>query len=152
LKSLLPFPDLPRALDFDALALYLECQYIPAPYSIYAPVRKLPAGTWLSLVDGELQTGTFWRPSYVPKHTLSFQAATDALDAALSQSVESMLVADVPLGAFVSGGVDSGLVAAIATRRSGRALDTFNLGFTGNAVGSEHVEAARVATHIGARH
>jgi len=152
LKALLPFPGLPRALDLDALALYLECQYIPAPYSIYAAVRKLPAGTWLALVDGKLDAGAFWRPSYIPKHTMSLPAATDALDAALSQSVESMLVADVPLGAFVSGGVDSGLVAAIATRRSGRALDTFNLGFTGHAVGSEHVEAARVAAHIGSRH
>ena len=63
-----------------------------------------------------------------------------------------MLVADVPLGAFVSGGVDSGVVAALATRISGRALDTFNLGFRGRDVGSEHEEAARVARHIGSRH
>jgi asparagine synthase (glutamine-hydrolysing) len=152
LKALLPFPGLPRGLDLNALALYLECQYIPAPYTIYAAVKKLPAGTWLALVDGRLESGAFWQPSYVPKHTMSLHAATDALDAALSQSVESMLVADVPLGAFVSGGVDSGLVAAIATRRAGRAIDTFNLGFTGHAVGSEHVEAARVAAHIGSRH
>ncbi len=63
-----------------------------------------------------------------------------------------MLVADVPLGAFVSGGVDSGVIAAMATRASGRALDTFNLGFTGRDVGSEHEEAKRVAAHIGSRH
>ena len=67
----------------------------------------------------------------MPKHVLDGAAAVDALDAQLARSVESMLVADVPLGAFVSGGVDSGLIAAIATRISGRALDTFNLGFTG---------------------
>jgi asparagine synthase (glutamine-hydrolysing) len=152
LKSLLPFPGLPRALDLDALALYLECQYIPAPYSIYAAVRKLPAGQWLAVQDGTLAAGAFWRPSYVPKHALDGATAIDALDAELSRSVESMLVADVPLGAFVSGGVDSGLVAAIATRRSGRPLDTFNLGFTGNDVGSEHVEAERVAMHIGSTH
>jgi len=83
---------------------------------------------------------------------LSDEAATDALDAELTRSVESMLVADVPLGAFVSGGVDSGLIAALATRLSGRPLDTFNLGFTGVDVGSEHVEAARVARHVGSRH
>ena len=152
LKALLPFPGLPRALDLDALALYLECQYIPAPHSVYASVRKLPAGHWLAVTGGMLTTGAFWRPSYVPKHRLSDEAATDALDAELTRSVESMLVADVPLGAFVSGGVDSGLIAALATRLSGRPLDTFNLGFTGVDVGSEHVEAARVARHVGSRH
>jgi len=152
LKALLPFPGLPRALDLDALALYLECQYIPAPYSVYRAVKKLPAGHWLSVQDGKLTSGPFWTPSYVPKHALDDNAAVDGLDAQLRRSVQSMLVADVPLGAFVSGGVDSGLIAAMATQLSGRALDTFNLGFTGRDVGSEHEEAARVARHVGSRH
>ena len=152
LKSLLPFPGLPRGLDMDALALYLECQYIPAPHSVYAAVRKLPAGHWLAVRDGKLATGAFWRPSYVPKHAFDADAAVDRLDGELRRSVQSMLVADVPLGAFVSGGVDSGLIAAMATQLSGRPLDTFNLGFTGRDVGSEHAEAARVALHIGSRH
>ncbi len=152
LKALLPFPGLPRTLDLDALALYLECQYIPAPYSVYAEVRKLAAGHWLSVSDGRLSSGEFWRPSYLPKHAFAAGAAVDALDAQLQRSIRSMLVADVPLGAFVSGGVDSGLIAAMATRLSGSALDTFNLGFTGRDVGSEHEEAARVARHIGSRH
>src|SRR5512141_70028 len=152
LKSLLPFPGLPRDLDLDALALYLECQYIPAPHSVYAAVRKLPAGHWLAVRDGKLATGAFWRPSYMPKHAFDAAAAVDRLDGELRRSVQSMLVADVPLGAFVSGGVDSGLIAAMATQLSGRPLDTFNLGFTGHGVGREHEEAARVAQHIGSRH
>ena len=151
-KALRPFPGLPHAIDLDALALYLECQYIPAPYTAYAAIRKLPAGHWLSFADGALTTGAFWKPSYRPKHALRGMAAVDALERELTRSVESMLVADVPLGAFVSGGVDSGVVAAMATRCAGRALDTFNLGFTGRDVGSEHEEAARVARHIGSRH
>jgi asparagine synthase (glutamine-hydrolysing) len=112
----------------------------------------LPAGHWLSVREGALSTGEFWRPSYVPKHTFPESVALEQLDARLARSVESMLVADVPLGAFVSGGVDSGVVAALATRISGRALDTFNLGFRGRDVGSEHEEAVRVARHIGSRH
>jgi asparagine synthase (glutamine-hydrolysing) len=152
IKSLLPFPGLARTLDFDALALYFECQYIPAPHTIYESIRKLPAGHWLSVRDGRLETGAYWQPSYVPKHGFAADAAVDALDAELRRSVESMLVADVPLGAFVSGGVDSGVIAAIATQVSGRPIDTFNLGFTGRDVGSEHEEAARVAAHIGSRH
>ncbi len=131
LKALRPFPGLPHALDLDALALYLECQYIPAPRTIYRAIRKLPAGHFLSLAEGKLSEGIYWRPSYVPKRDVAGAAAVDALDGELSRSVESMLVADVPLGAFVSGGVDSGVIAALATRLSGRALDTFNLGFTG---------------------
>ncbi len=152
IKALLPFPGLPRDVDVDALALYLECQYIPAPYSVYRSVRKLPAGHWLSVRDGRLTIGAFWQPSYVPKHRLDRAAAVDALDTQLSRSVASMLVADVPLGAFVSGGVDSGVIASMATRAAGRPVDTFNLGFTGNDVGSEHEEAAKVARHIGSRH
>ena len=152
LKALRPFPGLPHELDLDALALYLECQYIPAPRSIYTAIRKLPAGHWLSVRDGNLASGAYWRPSYVPKHALDPAAAVDALDRELSRSVESMLVADVPLGAFVSGGVDSGAIAAVATRIAGRPIDTFNLGFTGHDVGSEHEEAACVARHIGSRH
>ena len=152
IKALLPFPGLPRTLDMNALALYLECQYIPAPHSIYSAIRKLPAGHWLSVRDGKLATAAFWRPTYVPKHDLAIATAVDAMDARLRHSVGSMLVADVPLGAFVSGGVDSGLIAAMATQVSGRAIDTFNLGFTGNDVGSEHEEAKRVARHIGSQH
>jgi asparagine synthase (glutamine-hydrolysing) len=152
LKALRPFPGLPHTLDLDALALYLECQYIPAPRSIYRDIRKLPAGHWLAVRDGTLSTGEFWRPSYVPKHEFLPPVALEHLDTRLARSVESMLVADVPLGAFVSGGVDSGVIAALATRISGRALDTFNLGFRGDHVGSEHEEAARVARHIGSRH
>ena len=152
IKALLPFPGLPRTLDLDALALFLECQYIPAPHSIYTAIRKLPAGHWLSVRNGKFTTGAFWRPTYVPKHALVSATAVEAIDAELRRSVGSMLVADVPLGAFVSGGVDSGLIAAMATQLSGRAIDTFNLGFTGNDVGSEHEEAKRVARHIGSQH
>jgi asparagine synthase (glutamine-hydrolysing) len=152
LKALRPFPGLPHALDLDALALYLECQYIPAPRTIYRAIRKLPAGHWLSLRDGKVTEGAYWRPTYVPKRELDDDAAVAALERELTRSVESMLVADVPLGAFVSGGVDSGVVAAIATKAAGRPLDTFNLGFNGRDVGSEHEEAAHVAKHIGSRH
>ncbi len=152
IKALLRFPTMPHDVDLDAVALYLECQYIPTPYSIYAAIRKLPAGHWLSVQNGALTSGSFWHPSYAPKHALQGTAAVDALSTRLSSSIQSMLVADVPLGVFVSGGIDSSLIAALATRISGRALDTFTLGFRGNDVGSEHEEAARVARHIGSNH
>ena len=151
IKALLDFPGLPRVVDVDALSLFLECQYIPAPSSIYRDVRKLPAGEWLSVREGKLQRGRYWTPSYIPKHHLDNSAAIDGLEERLKHSVSSMLVADVPVGVFVSGGVDSGLVAAMANECAG-GIDTFNLGFKGHAVGSEHEHAARVAAHIGSRH
>jgi asparagine synthase (glutamine-hydrolysing) len=152
IKALLPFPGLPRTIDFDALSLYLECQYIPAPFSIYRGIRKLPAGHWLSVRDGELRTGSYWKPTYVPKHMIDAATAEATFNDELRRSVDSMLVADVPVGVFVSGGVDSGLVAAIANQLSGGSIDTFNLGFTGSHSGSEHEQAGRVAEHIGSRH
>lgn len=152
IKALLPFPGLPRTIDVDALSLYLECQYIPAPNTIYRGVRKLEAGHWLSVRNGELRTGRFWKPSFVPKQKLGVDDAIAEFDVRLRRSVESMLVADVPVGVFLSGGVDSGLVAAIANQLAGGSIDTFNLGFIGGGVVSEHEHAARVASHIGSRH
>ena len=152
IKALLPFPGLPRSIDVDALGLYLECQYIPAPHTIYRGIRKLEAGHWLSVREGKFRTGSYWKPSYVPKKRLDTTTALDTFDRELRRSVESMLVSDVPVGVFISGGVDSGLVAALANNLSGGSIDTFNLGFTGHDVGSEHEYAARVARHIGSRH
>lgn len=152
LKALLRFPGLSRAVDLDALALFLECQYIPAPYTIYRSIRKLPAGHWLSLRDGTLRTGNFWRPSYVPKHRIGTEESISAFEGKLKRSVESMLVADVPVGVFVSGGVDSGLIAAMAGQVSSGPIDTFSVGFTGKSVCSEHAHAERVAQHVRSRH
>ena len=124
IKALLPFPGLPLTIDRDALALYLECQYIPAPYSIYTGIRKLEAGHWLSVRNGTLRSGSFWTPSYVPKHELDPSAAADQLDERLARSVDSMLVSDVPVGVFVSGGVDSGLVSELLRTSSAAGRST----------------------------
>jgi asparagine synthase (glutamine-hydrolysing) len=157
LKALLEHPDISRELDLDALGLFLECQYIPAPLTIYQHIRKLPAGHALKVENGALRQWSYWNPSYAAKATLTEDEALAALDVELRKSVESMLVADVPLGAFVSGGIDSSLIAALMTDITGKPIDTFNLGFQNNdqshdQTQSEHVYAAKVARHIGARH
>ena len=151
LKALLRHPGVPREIDLDALALYLECQYIPAPRSIYRHVRKLLPGRYLWLEGGRLDERTYWQLDYRKKLALTEPEATDLVERELRRSVESMLVSDVPLGAFVSGGIDSSLVAAMMTQVAGKAIDTFNLGFRDTAA-SEHPEAERVARHIGSRH
>jgi len=152
LKAVLAHPSVAATIDLGALRLYLECQFIPAPHSVFAGVRKLPPGHSLKLEGTALDIRSYWRPDYRDKFDLSEADAADALDRELRASVEGMLVADVPLGAFVSGGVDSGLIAAVMTDLTGGPIDTFNIGFEGEVAVSEHREAARVAQHIGSRH
>lgn len=152
LKAVAAHPAVSRDIDLDALGLYLECQYIPAPKTIYRSVRKLLPGHAMLLQGGELKSWRYWLPDYSHKLQLDEHEAVARLESELRRSVESMLVADVPLGAFLSGGIDSSLIAALMADITGRPIDTFNLGFSGGVPGSEHEQAALVARHIGSRH
>ncbi len=152
LKAVLAHPAVGGEIDPAALRLYLECQFVPAPHSVFRAVRKLPPGHTLKLAGGAPEVRPYWRLGYGDKLRLTEREAADAVDAQLRASVEGMLVADVPLGAFVSGGIDSGLIAALMTDVTGAPIDTFNIGFEGGVAVSEHREAARVAAHIGSRH
>ncbi len=157
LKALLEHPAISREIDLDALGLYLECQYIPTPLTIYKGIRKLPPGHALRLKKGELEIWPYWNLDYRQKPDWDEAESARRLDVELRRSVESMLVSDVPLGAFVSGGVDSSVIAALMTDITGKPIDTFNLGFlhedqSRDTSQSEHEEAAAVARHIGARH
>ena len=152
IKAVLAHPAVASGIDANALRLYLECQFIPAPHSVFSSVRKLPPGHALTLRKRTLEVRPYWRLDYSDKRVLTEADAVDAVDRELRASVEGMLVAEVPLGAFVSGGIDSGLIAALMTELTGGPIDTFNIGFEGNVAVSEHREAARVATHIGSRH
>ena len=152
LKAILQHPGMRRDIDLDSIALYLECQYIPAPRSIYQKVKKLRAGHTLTLRCGQIDEWRYWVPDFSKKLVCSDEEVTSLVEASLGRSVESMLVADVPLGAFVSGGVDSSLIAALMTDRSGSAIDTFTLGFVEDDEHSEHHQALQVSKHIGSRH
>jgi asparagine synthase (glutamine-hydrolysing) len=149
LKALIEHPGVSRELDLDALALYLESQYIPAPRSVYRGVQKLPAGHAMTLERGKLSVWRYWLPDYSRKLELDEGEALERLEAELRRSVKSMLVSDVPLGSFLSGGVDSSVVSALMVDISGRPIDTFTLGFQGESAESEHREADRVSRHIG---
>ncbi len=159
LKAVVAHPDVTCEIDLDALGLFLECQYIPAPLTIYKGVKKLAAGhaIELNVSTGALKTWKFWQPDYQNKLQSSESDAIATLDRELRASVESMLVADVPLGAFVSGGIDSSLVAALMTDITAKPIETFNLGFldesgTPDTTQSEHDEASRVASHLKSNH
>jgi len=148
LKALIGHPAVSRELDLDALGLYLECQYIPAPKSVYRHVRKLEAGQALLVQGTQLSTWRYWHPDYSSKSGFDEAEALARLEAELRRSVESMLVSDVPLGSFLSGGVDSSVVSALMADITGRPVETFTLGFHGESAVSEHSHAERVSRHI----
>jgi asparagine synthase (glutamine-hydrolysing) len=149
LKALLPHPAVGRELDLDALGLYLESQFIPSPATVYRSVRKLEPGHRLLLEGGRLSIERYWLPDYSQKLELGEDEALARLEAELRRSVQSMLVSDVPLGSFLSGGVDSSLVSALMVDIAKRPIDTFTLGFHGRTAASEHTHAEVVSRHIG---
>jgi len=148
LKGLLAHPCVSRELDPEAIGLYLEAQYIPSPRSIYRQVRKLEAGHAMVLEGGKLSTWRYWLPDYSDKLAIGEEEALRRLEVELRHSVSSMLVSDVPLGSFLSGGVDSSVVSALMVDLTGGPIDTFTLGFEGPGAQSEHAHAELVARHI----
>ncbi len=152
MKSLLVHPAIKRELNLEALTLYLQCQFIPAPLTIYSSIYKLEAGQALSFHQGDIDLFSYWRPDYSNKIDIEEPEAVDFVENEVRRSVESMLVSDVPLGAFISGGVDSGLLAAMMTDITGRPIETFNVGFDYQGGVSEHREARIVADHIKSHH
>lgn len=139
-----------RELDLEALQKYLAMEYVPAPSSIFKGISKLRPAHYLLVEKGQLKTECYWEPR-VLKDKLTEQEATDRLVELLSESIKLRLIADVPLGVFLSGGVDSSAIAALATRVRPEKLKTFSIGFTETSFDeSEH--AKLVADHLGTDH
>ena len=159
LQALTCVPGFDSTIDRDAVALYLLLQYVPAPYSIYRAARKLPPGSYLEvdLADGGCAEGmpTRWYSFDAAEPpgigSPSFDERIEELRPRILAAVKKRLISDVPLGAFLSGGVDSGLVAAMVTQELGEPLKTFSIGFAGTDE-SEHHYAREVAQHLGTEH
>lgn len=159
LKSLRAHPDCPREIDPAALALYLESGYVPAPYSIYKNVFKLIPGALLTIQDGlNRQTvERFWSFKDIAEQgcanplDVSDEEASSLLEKLISDAVGIRMVADVPLGAFLSGGIDSTLVVALMQSLSTKPVKTFTIGFH-EAQFNEAVAAKEVARHLRTEH
>src|SRR6516164_3149922 len=124
------------ALDRDGLAAYLRFAYVPAPHTIYRGVRKLPPGTILTVCErGAPEIAPFWsladvaRAGQSARLDISEEEATKRLDAVLRDAIGRRMVADVPLGAFLSGGIDSSTVVALMQAQSPRPVRSFSIGF-----------------------
>ena len=161
LKALRAYPAFKAEINRDALALLLRYDYVPAPHSIYRGVYKLPAGTLLTVKPEDIGR----EPSPVPYWSLQdvvergaadpFLGTDDdavaQLDELLRDAVKLRMVADVPLGAFLSGGIDSSTVVALMQAQSARPVKTFSIGFHETAY-DEAQFASKVARHLGTDH
>jgi asparagine synthase (glutamine-hydrolysing) len=169
LKALKAHPGFVGEIERNAIALQLRHNYIPAPYSIYRDIQKLPPGTFLRVCVGTSHSAgpspngrrevpqPYWSLSDVlaDGHRAPFSGndaeAVDALDLLLRDSVRQQMAADVPLGAFLSGGIDSSTIVALMQAQSSRAVRTFTIGFREEGYNeAEHAKA--VARHLGTEH
>jgi asparagine synthase (glutamine-hydrolysing) len=161
LKTLTAHPDFKPEVDRQSLTLYLRYGYVPAPHSMYRGVKKLEPGTILTFGAGEVQTAgnriSYWsaREAVVRGLQNPFQGddreAVSELDQLLKASVRDRMIADVPLGAFLSGGIDSSTIVALMQAQSARPVKTFTIGFQ-EAGYNEAEYAKKVASHLKTDH
>jgi asparagine synthase (glutamine-hydrolysing) len=151
LKALLAHPDVPRELDLTALDQFLTLEYIPSPRSIFQNVYKLPPGHRLVVENGRFpHPEPYWDIPFQPT-SLSDEAACEALTELIRDAVKIRLMADVPLGAFLSGGIDSSAVVAFMSELMDQPVKTFSIGF-GDPTYNELPYARLVAASFGTQH
>jgi asparagine synthase (glutamine-hydrolysing) len=150
IKALLEHPEVQRRPERAALHRYLALQYVPTPSTAFVGVSRLPPGHRLVWERGVLKIDRYWRPRFVPKHSIREEAAVEELANLLQESVRIRLRSDVPLGLLLSGGLDSSLIAAIAAPLTPK-LHTFSIGFPEQGY-DETPYARTVAHHLGTEH
>ena len=158
LKALVACPEFTPGVDRGALSSFTRFGYVPAPQSIYHGVQKLLPGSYLRLREGQSpEVEAYWRAEAVAEDGVrrrrcpSDAEAVGELEALLSDAVTRRMIADVPLGALLSGGVDSSAVVALMQANSGQKIRTFTIGFTEAAYNEAHAARA-VARHLGTDH
>lgn len=150
-QALLKHPSISREIDFEAIHHYLSFISVPAPLTAYKQIRKLEPGHWLRWKNGEIETKRYWLPDFSEKLDISETEAQDEVLKILRESVRLRMISEVPLGAFLSGGVDSSAVVALMAQESDRPVKTFSIGFEEQDF-SELKYAKKVAEHVGAEY
>jgi asparagine synthase (glutamine-hydrolysing) len=133
LKSIFVHSDVSRKLSLAGLNCYLATNYVPSPWTLVDGVEKLRPGSWLEWKDGETCSGTYWRLPSGDSRTISLGAAKEELDLLLRKSVHEHLISDVPLGIWLSGGIDSTTILHYAAAECGAKLKTFSISFRGRS-------------------
>jgi asparagine synthase (glutamine-hydrolysing) len=154
MKSLLAY-NIPREIDYTSLYQYLQLNYIPGPASMIKNVRKLKPGNYILIKDKKVQEGSYYNISFdrsaIKKNTLSYEAQQEQLIALMDDSVKRRLIADVPLGAFLSGGIDSSVIVALASKHTDQ-LNTFSIGYRDEPFFDETSYAELVAKKYNTNH
>jgi asparagine synthase (glutamine-hydrolysing) len=133
LKAIFVHPEIGRRLSLEGLDCYLALNYVPCPYTLVDGIEKLPAGSWMEWRDGAITTGSYWRLPIGVREELTLDAAKEELDALLQSAVKEHLLSDVPLGVWLSGGVDSSTILHYAAAATTAKLKTFSISFRGRS-------------------
>ena len=133
LKAILIHPEIERRLSLAGLDAYLALNYVPCPWTLVEGVEKLQPGYWLEWQDGEVSSDAYWRLPFGVSKDVTLEAAKEELDALLEQSVREHLLSDVPLGVWLSGGVDSSTILHYAANACSSPLKTFSISFRGRS-------------------
>ncbi len=150
-SALLLHPDISRDIQPEALDYYLSFMCIPAPLTAYRAIRKLEPGHWLRWRKGQIELQRYWQPDFTKKLDISEEEAGERTVEILRDAVRVRLMSEVPLGAFLSGGIDSSAVVALMSQESSEPVKTFSIGFDEQDFSEIH-HARRIAQHVGADH
>ncbi len=131
IKTILQYPGIDRTLDKGSVDLFFTLEYIPAPFSIFKSIKKLPAGHYLLVKNGKVEIKKYWNliDNLQDKKNKSFEELKEEFLFLLRESVEMRMISDVPLGAFLSGGLDSSAIVAMMSAASKEKIKTFSIGF-----------------------
>lgn len=150
-QALLKHPAVSREVDDEAIDAYLSYLCVPAPMTAFKSIRKLEPGHWLKWKDGLIETQRYWLPNFSNKIEISEEDAIVETTRLLRESTRLRMISEVPLGAFLSGGVDSSTIVALMAQESDKPVKTFSIGFEEQDF-SELKYAKRVAEHVGAEY
>jgi asparagine synthase (glutamine-hydrolysing) len=133
LKAILIHPEIERRLSLDGLDCYLSLNYVPCPWTLVEGIEKLPPGKWLEWRDGKISSQAYWKLPFGAPSAWTLESAREKLDNLLRQSIREHLISDVPLGMWLSGGIDSSAILHYAANESSSPLKTFSISFQGRS-------------------
>jgi asparagine synthase (glutamine-hydrolysing) len=151
LKGILIHPEIDRRLSLEGLDCFLSLNYVPSPWTLIDGVQKLPPGSWLEWQNGRINKQVYWQPPNMVPLPMSIEDAKSELDRLLQQSVREHLMSDVPLGVWLSGGIDSTTILHYAAEASSSKLRTFSISFNGYSF-DESSYIREVAKQYGTEH
>ncbi len=150
-RALLEHPAISREVDNEAIDAYISFLCVPAPLTAFKQIRKLEPGHWLKWKAGRIETQRYWLPDFSKKIKITEEEAIVETTRILRESTKLRMISEVPLGAFLSGGVDSSTIVALMAQESSQPVKTFSIGFEEQDF-SELKYAKRVAEHVGAEY